>query len=71
MCNLTHLQGGDTKAKFLYKFMYDPKQDPEPSNELDPDPKKTFRIHNTGIWKGVLESVFCFIGAREFFYFLN
>ncbi len=43
MSNLTRLQDGDTKIKFMLnitkKFMYDPKQDPEWSENSEPDPK--------------------------------
>jgi hypothetical protein len=38
--------------RILEKFMLDPEQYPDlkPTGKKDPDPKKSFRIHNTGFW---------------------
>jgi hypothetical protein len=33
--------------RIFEKFIYDPDPDPKPIEKYDPDPKKTFRIHNT------------------------
>ncbi len=37
-------------SRILKKFLWDPKKDPDPkpTETHDPDPKKSFRIHNTG-----------------------
>ncbi len=48
MSNLTHLQGRNTKVKFMSRILaqiyldpkHDPVPDPKPTEKKDPDPKK-------------------------------
>jgi hypothetical protein len=47
-------QDRNTKVKFvlrillIYKYYTKKDPDPKPNDKYDPDPKKSFRIHNTG-----------------------